>query len=320
MHFFSSDSIRGLLAWWDSIDTFLIDCDGVLWRATDGILGVDQTLQAIRDAGKSVYFVTNNSTKTRADYLYKLEHVAGIRAVETEIMSSAFAAALYCQEAGMTKKVYVIGQDGLIDELRRVGVEPVGLDDGPKKFHFGTFKPTDLDPDVEAVVAGFDGAVSYYKLAVACSLLRYHPHVKFVATNKDMSFPDTHQLVPGGGMIIAAIEAGSGRKPDVVAGKPSLGLLDIIARANPSFDRSRACMVGDRLDTDILFGNSGGLSSTLFVQTGISTQAEVDALSVGDPHRPTHIIESLGDLARLLELARGAEGHSDAGSKRGGEF
>lgn len=306
MHIFSDDLLRGLLPWWRSIDTFLIDCDGVLWRSTEGIPGVDATVQAIRDAGKRVFFVTNNSTKTRADYVHKLEHTAGIRCAEAEIMSSAYAAALYCQEAGLTKKVYVVGQDGLVDELRRVGLTPVGLDDSSKHFHFGTFNPKDLDPEVEAVVAGFDGAVSYYKLAVASSLLRYMPECKFVATNRDLSFPDTFQLVPGGGMIIAAIEAGSGRSPDVVAGKPSLGLLDIIAGACPSFDRSRACMVGDRLDTDILFGNSGGLTSTLFVQTGISTQAEVDALSPGDPHRPTHVIRSFGDLARLLHLAQAA--------------
>jgi ribonucleotide monophosphatase NagD (HAD superfamily) len=212
----------------------------------------------------------------------------------------------------------------------------VGLDDSSKHFHFGTFNPKDLDPEVEAVVsdtcsalnasrsivilfhswqvAGFDGAVSYYKLAVASSLLRYMPECKFVATNRDLSFPDTFQLVPGGGMIIAAIEAGSGRSPDVVAGKPSLGLLDIIAGACPSFDRSRACMVGDRLDTDILFGNSGGLASTLFVQTGISTQAEVDALSPGDPHRPTHVIRSFGDLARLLHLAQAMPSAAHASS------
>ena len=178
-------------------------------------------------------------------------------------------------------------------------------------------------------VAGFDGAVSYYKLAIACSYLRYRPSVRFVATNRDLTFPDTHQVhkerkvitkacfggsivftttylsqvVPGGGVIIAAIEAGSGRSPDIVAGKPSIGLLDIIEAEGPGLNRGRTCMIGDRLDTDILFGNKGGLASTLLVLTGVSSLLDVEALPLGDSHRPTHVIASLGDLARLLQRA-----------------
>ena len=107
-------------------------------------------------------------------------------------------------------------------------------------------------------------------------------------------------------MIIAALEAGSGRAPDVVAGKPELGLLDIIAAASAGpkgLERSRTCMIGDRLNTDILFGNTGGLGSTLLVLTGVSSLKEVAALPPGDPHCPTHTVSSLGDIARLLQLA-----------------
>ena len=147
--------------------------------------------------------------------------------------------------------------------------------------------------------------MSYYKLAVASSHLRYRPACRFVATNRDLSFPDTNQIVPGGGVIIGAIESGSGRAPDVVAGKPAHGLLDCVAAAMAPavFDRSRTCMVGDRLDTDILFGNTGGLGSTLLVLTGVSSLEDVARLPPADPHRPTHAIASLGDLARLLRLA-----------------
>ena len=143
----------GLLSWWNEVDTFLLDCDGVLWRSTEGVPGVDATLSAMRAAGKRIYFVTNNSTKTRLDYVHKLRETAGIHADVSEIMSSAYAAAVYCKAAGFSKKVYVIGQDGLVDELRGVGLEVLGPEDSSKAFHFGTFKPSDLDPDVEAVVS-----------------------------------------------------------------------------------------------------------------------------------------------------------------------
>lgn len=237
MQTFSDLSADAVLTWWNSVDTFLLDCDGVLWRSTDGVPGVDEAVAAMRAAGKHVFFVTNNSTKSRAEYVSKLLSVAGVHAFESEIMSSAYAAAVYCKAAGVRKKVYVIGQEGLVEELRCVGLDVLGPEDSGKVFHFGTFKPTDLDPDVEAVVsarpttfihilpprhteltqvAGFDGAACYYKLAVASSYLRYRPEVRFVATNRDLTFPDTHQLVPGGGVgKCAAVqgEAGAARTP-----------------------------------------------------------------------------------------------------------
>jgi phosphoglycolate/pyridoxal phosphate phosphatase family enzyme len=295
-------TLPALREWLDGVDTFLVDCDGVLWRATDGVDGVSHTVDMLRAAGKRVYFVTNNSTKSRADYVKKLEATASIHAAPDAIISSAYAAAVYCKAHGITKKVYVVGESGLVEELRSVaGLEVLGPEDWGKAFEFGTFHPEQLDPDVQAVVAGFDGKFCYYKLAKAAAYLRYMPGCKFVATNRDLTYPDKHIVTPGGGTLIACIEAGAGRAPDVVAGKPSAGLLEIVEEAT-GLDRRRTCMVGDRLDTDILFGNAGGLGSTLLVMTGVTSAAEVDALPAGDPMRPTHVLDSFGDLHTLMKL------------------
>ena len=59
-------------------------------------------------------------------------------------------------------------------------------------------------------------------------------------------------------------------------------------------------MVGDRLDTDILFGNTGGFSSTLLVLTGVTSRADVKNLSTDDKRMPTHIVETLGDLSTWI--------------------
>lgn len=293
-----------LLAWFDSINTFLLDCDGVLWRATDPIVGVDKTISAIRAAGKRVFFVTNNSTKSRDEYVHKLKHTSNIDAVPEEILSSAYAAALYCKAHGINKKAYVLGQSGLVHELETVcGLEVLGPADFDKEFAFGSTNPKDLDPDVQAVICGFDGRVSYYKIAQAVSYLRYGPGCKFIATNRDATYPDSHQLVPGGGVIVGAVALGAGREPDVVAGKPSLGLLDIIADIG-GLDRSATCMVGDRLDTDILFGNNGALAASLLVLTGVTRKEDLEKFPAGDPHRPTHILGSFGSLGSMLERAK----------------
>jgi ribonucleotide monophosphatase NagD (HAD superfamily) len=39
-------------------------------------------------------------------------------------------------------------------------------------------------------------------------------------------------------------------------------------------DRSRICMVGDRLDTDVLFGNDNGLKSVL-VLSGVTSEEKL---------------------------------------------
>lgn len=147
-------SFRGWLA---TLDTFLFDCDGVLWRGGVGVPRVGAVIAALEAAGKRCYFVTNNSTKTRAQYVNVLSDVAGIRAPRDAILSSAYAAGVYLREAGLRKKVYLVGSAGLAEELRDVaGVECVGAEDADAAFAFGVVKPATLDPDVQAVVIGFD--------------------------------------------------------------------------------------------------------------------------------------------------------------------
>lgn len=287
-------------AWLAGIDTFLLDCDGVLWRGSHTIPGVDATVAWLRSLGKRVFYVTNNSTKSRRDVVDKLSSVCGIAALEEEVVSSAYAAALGARARGI-KKAYVIGEKGLVAELEAVGIQVVGPGDETKPFGFGGLSLDSLDPGVEAVIAGFDGTLSYYKLAMGASYIRYR-HAVFIATNRDATFPDAHMLLPGGGTVVQALETGSGKAPDLVAGKPSPGLLQVL-EASVGLDRTRTVMVGDRLDTDILFGNAGGLHSTLLVMTGVTSAAALEALAEADPSRPTHVTPSFGGLRAHIEGA-----------------
>lgn len=50
----------------DQVDVFIFDCDGVIWRGDSLIDGIPETLEKLRSAGKRMFFVTNNSTKSRA--------------------------------------------------------------------------------------------------------------------------------------------------------------------------------------------------------------------------------------------------------------
>lgn len=136
-----------------SVDHFLFDCDGVLWRGGIGIEGVGAVIQHLERLGKRCYFVTNNSTKARSSYVEILQRVVGIEAGKDRILSSAFAAGEYLRASGITGKVYVIGEAGLVKELTEVaGVECLGMEDAGKTFSFGKASTDELDKDVKAVV------------------------------------------------------------------------------------------------------------------------------------------------------------------------
>ncbi|KAG5641371.1 hypothetical protein DXG03_005377 [Asterophora parasitica] len=53
-------------------------------------------------------------------------------------------------------------------------------------------------------------------------------------------------------------------------------------------------MVGDRLNTDILFGKGGGLA-TLLVLTGITAEADITGPNAS-PIVPDYVTNSLADL------------------------
>lgn len=292
-----------LPAFLSTIDTFLLDCDGVLWTGATPVAGAARAVDALRAAGKRVFFVTNNSTKPRAAYVDTLAKY-GITTPAAAILSSAYATAVWLASRGVTR-VYLIGEPGLERELRDVaGVTCEGPEDWGKPFSLGGVEgPAPLDPAVGAVVCGFDGRFCYYKLMRAAAYIR--AGVPFLATNRDLTYPNTGGVVPGGGCVVAALAAGAGREPDVVAGKPSLGLAQLVRDAT-GLDPARTCMVGDRLDTDIAFGHAGGYAARLLVLTGVTAEADVAALRAGEPTTPTHVMDTIADFGEWLEKKKPA--------------
>ncbi|CAK0850597.1 unnamed protein product, partial [Prorocentrum cordatum] len=117
-------------SWLQGIDIFIFDCDGVIWRGDSAIPGAAATLDKLRAAGKKCFFVTNNSTKSRQGYKKKFDGL-GLPAAADEIFSSSFAAAAYMEQTNFKatgKKVYVIGETGISEELDLIGVPWLGAE------------------------------------------------------------------------------------------------------------------------------------------------------------------------------------------------
>ncbi|KAH9046641.1 2-phosphoglycolate phosphatase [Lactarius hengduanensis] len=270
----------------DKYDTWMLDCDGVLWHGDRLIDGAVQVLEILRSHRKRVLFVTNNATKSRPNYKKKFDglgieaHVVRIPclptdehtvilALQDEVFGSAYAAAVYLSSVlnfPNDKKVYVIGMSGLEDELRSEGVSFIG---GTDPADNTLSVPGEIPPDlsVGAVLIGLDTSINYTKLSRAFRYLHSNPECFFLATNEDSTFPSEKGLLPGAGAILAPLVTALGpNRPVTAIGKPSSLMLDAI-KAKHNFDPKRTIMVGDRLNTDIQFGKSGGLA-TLLVLTG----------------------------------------------------
>ena len=73
--------------------------------------------------------------------------------------------------------------------------------------------------------------------------------------------------------------AGAVKRDPIVVGKPEEFMLANIAETF-KLERHQICMVGDRLDTDILFGQDGGLTTMLVLSGNVPTQALLDPMTI----------------------------------------
>ncbi len=260
--------------------------------------------------------MTNNSTKSRADYKKKFDKM-GINAREVrhfdprfddsetdrsqeEVFGSSYSAAIYISRIlklqSPKDKVYVLGETGVEQELASEGVRYCG---GTDKSLQREMTPEDyksiadgsaLDDDVAVVLTGLDFHPSYLKYCLGMAYL--NRGAKFLATNIDSTLPSAGSLFLGAGATSAPLITATGKQP-LALGKPSQAMMDAI-EGKFQFDRKKACMVGDRLNTDIEFGIEGKLGGTLCVLTGVSKKE--DFLAEGSSVVPSAYVDALGDL------------------------
>ncbi len=151
-----------------------------------------------------------------------------------------------------------------------------------------------LDPDVGIVLTGLDYHLNYLKLSYGYHYLKRG--AKFLATNTDATLPAAGTLFPGAGTTAIALRNMTGLDP-IVMGKPSQAMMDAI-EGKFQFDRKKACMVGDRLNTDIRFGIDGGLGGTLAVLTGVVKKEDWEGTGGADGVvvQPGWFVDRLSDL------------------------
>lgn len=252
----------------------LVDLDGVVQLGDQPIPGAAEALAAARDRGARLAFVTNNAARTAADVVAALARLDVAATAEEVVTSSMAAADVLIDKLSPGTRVLVVGGPGLWAAVADAGLTPV--------------PSVDVADPPSAVVQGWGPDVAWADLAEATVALR--AGAWWVATNRDRTLPSPRGPLPGSGSLIAAVEAATGRAPDVIAGKPSPALFTTASERVGG----AALMVGDRLDTDIAGARAAGVPS-LLVLTGASGPA--DLLAAPPEERPTFVGRDLGALA-----------------------
>ena len=254
-------------------EAYLLDMDGTVYLGDELLPGARRFVTELRRRGVPVRFLSNNPTKTPAQYADKLTAL-GLPTPADQIANTVVTMTRWLLAHHPAAVVFPIAEAPLIESFAAAGIAM-------------SEDPTEID----VVVASYDRTFDYRKLQIAFDAIR--GGAILVATN-----PDRYCPLPGGrgepdcAAIVAAIEASTQVSCQHYAGKPNP---QMVAQALVGLDVDpRQClMVGDRLGTDIELALRAGLDSALLL-TGDSTLADVAATPAG--HRPTYVVDRIDHL------------------------
>ena len=230
------------------IRCFLLDMDGTFYLGGQLIDGSLEFIDRVLATGRDYMFLTNNSSHNAEFYVRKLRGM-GLSVDRSRVMTSGEATCEQLKALYPGKRAFLLGNEFLRAEFDEAGI---AVDDA----------------DPEIVVIGFDTALTYDKLWRACDCVR--AGLPYIATHPDFNCPTETGFMPDIGAIMAFIEASTGRRPDLIVGKPHTGIVEAVLRRT-GLKANELAMVGDRLYTDIETGLRSGMLSIL-VMSGETTE------------------------------------------------
>ncbi len=251
-------------------DQFILDLDGCVWIGDEPTPGALGALDALRAAGKSVAYATNDPRSATEDYVARLWKI-GAKASLRDVVTVGGAVQHLLAETRRGRTAFVVGTPALRKHVT----------DGGLKVLNGT----DLASRAEVVVVGGTEDLVYNDLRYAALAVRRG--ADFLATARDPTYPQPDGLWPGTGAILAAVEVASGREAEIV-GKPEPQLM---LTALDRLGEGRTLAVGDRIDTDLAAAAAAGLDSAL-VLSGGARREDVDGL---EP-QPVAVAATLAEL------------------------
>lgn len=252
---------------------FLLDMDGTFYLDDKLLEGALRFIDLLGAQEKKYLFLTNNSSRHRRQYAEKISRL-GLPLGEESVLTSGEATALYLREQHPGADIFLVGTPSLEEEFRQHG------------FRLVKQRP-------QFLVLGFDTTLTYQKLWSLCDFVR--EGVPYIATHPDFNCPTEKGYMPDVGAMIAFVEASTGRRPDLVVGKPNRLIVDAAA-LKMGLLVNQLAMIGDRLYTDIALGQTSGITTVLV----LSGETKLEDLN-DSPYKPDYIFQNLAGVADWLE-------------------
>jgi haloacid dehalogenase superfamily, subfamily IA, variant 1 with third motif having Dx(3-4)D or Dx(3-4)E len=255
----------------------VLDMDGTLYKGSRLFAQTVPFLDRLKNLGIGRTFLTNNTSRSKAEYVIKLQKM-GIDAQIEEIYTPAESVFAYLHgQLPHVRRLAILGTPSLAEEFAAAG------------FVADWDRP-------EVVVVGFDTTLSYERLCrTAYWISRDLP---FLATHPDFICPtDQPTVLVDCGAICACLTAATGKKP-MVFGKPNPSILHELAD-RLQLQREAMLMVGDRIYTDMKMAQDAGVPSALV----LSGETGVEQVS-GLMHKPDFVVDDVGHLGEMLTCAQ----------------
>ncbi|XP_068146914.1 chronophin [Drosophila tropicalis] len=291
-----------VIQWLNSFESIITDADGVLWHFDKAIDGSVDTFNLMRAKGKQTFVVTNNASQL-TEKIHKKATNFGFELKEDQVLTASLAVANFLKAKKFKKKVYVLGEEGIVQELAKAGICGTSKtpERNPKEPVVEYARNMSIDPDVGAVVVAKDDEFTIAKIMTACSYLM-NPRVVFLGTCLDAAYPVGNGVIVGAAAMVSAVSAICKRKP-LILGKPNPTMVAELQNKGV-IKPATTLMVGDTLQTDILLAHNCGFQS-LFVGSGVNSLEDVNELQEsGDEKKmvlvPDTYVPSLAHLQEYL--------------------
>jgi NagD protein len=235
----------------------------------------------LEQLGIGYTFLTNNSSRSSRAYLERLRGM-GIIVRPEQLYSSTQAAIEYLLQETSARRLFVLGTTSMREEMAGAGF---------------TVASDTAEDEPDAVVVGFDTELTFAKLCRAAYWLKENK--LYVATHPDRVCPtDQPTVLVDCGSVCAALQAATGRVPDVVLGKPHPCMVRGILQRHRLRPEELA-IVGDRLYTDMEMARTAA-SAGVLVLTGETTAAQAAQCVPA----PDLVVAGLAELGEWLQANR----------------
>lgn len=263
------------LSFFRTLRAFALDMDGTFFLGDKPLPGALRFLQALNARKIPFSFLTNNSSRGRAEYAHKLAAM-GVQEQDLRIYTAGDATIAYLKAEYPDQRIELLGTASLKEQFVQEGL---CLD----------------EQDPQVLVLAYDTELTYDALARFCLHLRLG--LPYIATHPDINCPTPQGPIPDIGAMMALIASSTGREAQAVIGKPNAQIVLQLARSW-GLPANALCMIGDRLYTDIALGQSAGVG-TILVLSGETQSSDL----LGSPFCPDCVCRDLGEVCDCLEEA-----------------